>query len=116
MHDLTRLMYEDGASRPAIPSTPANCFRWNGRMWRWTEITADQAPPQPMIVRGLYLYATEAYLDSAFHVNKYREDPERYMVDRHWRPTQDPGCNEDLYPARYGNPVLLTFIKFEELT
>lgn len=90
MHDLTRLMFDDGASRkPINPRSNGQygTFVLNGRVVNWWILDKLETvlPEDGKDCTGFHLYSDKANLGSRYHLTKFVENPTEYMRDRGYR-------------------------------
>lgn len=111
MIDLTRLMFDDGASRPAIETSRAICeFALNGKRWRMFEIVASK---DDIIEYGWSFWRAEdaTHRESEFHILRFLEDLDRNPESMWGRHSTRPGDSHYLFD---GDPLAFA-VRFEEV-
>lgn len=77
MIDLTRLMFDDGASRPAIDHTSENVITFLGKKMRWRYLPASEAPEDSEWLLGFHLYNVER--TDIYDLGRFKSNPEVYV-------------------------------------
>lgn len=75
MNDFIRLMFDDGANRPAIESSPWHSFTINGHTYRWRRMETSELPVESGVLDGTHLYSEAGPAGSDLNILNFAKDP-----------------------------------------